>query len=330
MTASLHPRRRSILAALPALAALAGGAIAQSAAWPGRPVRIIVPFAAGGTVDIVSRLLAERLGASLGQPFIVENKPGAGGNLGTELVVRAPGDGYTLLISGSPSIAVNPHLYKGLAYDPITDLAHVALIATAPNLLVVHPALPVRSVAELVALARAKPDTLSFSSAGNGTSGHLAGELFKRQAQIEVQHAPFKGQADAITGVIRGDVAFAFVTLAGTLQQVQAGRLRAIAISSKTRSALAPEVPTVAQSGFPNFEALAWYSMEAPRTTPPEVVSHLVREVDKAMKEPAMREKLNALGAEPSFLAGPALLDFIRQDSARWGQVIRDANVTTN
>jgi tripartite-type tricarboxylate transporter receptor subunit TctC len=325
-TSVLRLNRRAVLAAL---AALAGGASAQ-AAWPSRPVKVIVPFAAGGTVDIVSRLLGDRLGALLGQPFVIENKPGAGSNLGTELAVRAPADGYTLLISGSPSIVVNPHLYKGLPYDPLTDLAHVALIATAPNLLVVNPALQVGTVPELVALAKAKPNTLSFSSAGNGTSGHLAGELFKRQAQIDVWHAPFKGQADAITGVIRGDVAFAFVTLAGTLQQVQAGRLRAIAISSKNRSALASEVPTVAQSGFPDFEALAWYSMAAPKATPPEIVARLVREVDKVMKEPAMLEKLTTLGAEPNFLAGPAFMDFMRNDSARWGKVIRDANVTTN
>jgi tripartite-type tricarboxylate transporter receptor subunit TctC len=325
-TSVLRLNRRAVLAAL---AALAGGASAQ-AAWPSRPVKVIVPFAAGGTVDIVSRLLGDRLGALLGQPFVIENKPGAGSNLGTELAVRAPADGYTLLISGSPSIVVNPHLYKGLPYDPLTDLAHVALIATAPNLLVVNPALQVGTVPELVALAKAKPNTLSFSSAGNGTSGHLAGELFKRQAQIDVLHAPFKGQADAITGVIRGDVAFAFVTLAGTLQQVQAGRLRAIAISSKNRSALASEVPTVAQSGFPDFEALAWYSMAAPKATPPEIVARLVREVDKVMKEPAMLEKLTTLGAEPNFLAGPAFMDFMRNDSARWGKVIRDANVTTN
>jgi tripartite-type tricarboxylate transporter receptor subunit TctC len=325
-TSVLRMNRRAVLAAM---AALAGGASAQSA-WPSRPVKVIVPFAAGGTVDIVSRLLGDRLGALLGQPFVIENKPGAGSNLGTELAVRAPADGYTLLVSGSPSIAVNPHLYKGLAYDPLTDLAHVALIATAPNLLVVNPALQVGTVPELVALAKAKPNTLSFSSAGNGTSGHLAGELFKRQAQIGVLHAPFKGQADAITGVIRGDVAFAFVTLAGTLQQVQAGRLRAIAISSRNRSALAPEVPTVAQSGFLDFEALAWYSMAAPKVTPPDIVARLVREVDKVMKEPAMLEKLTTLGAEPSFLAGQAFMDFMRNDSARWGKVIRDANVTTN
>lgn len=308
----------------------ASGASAQATAWPSRPVKIIVPFAAGGTVDIVSRSLAERLGALLGQPFIIENRPGAGGNMGTEVVVRALNDGYTLLLSGSPTIAVNPHLYKNLSYDPIADLTPIALIAVAPNLLVVNPNLPVKTVEDLVALARSKPGQFSFSSAGNGTSGHLAGELFRRQAQIDIQHVPYKGQADAITGVIRGDVAFAFVTVAGTLQQVKAGRLRAIAITSKTRSALAPDVPTVVQSGFTDFEVLAWYSMAAPKGMSPEITSRLTRELDKIMKEPAMLERLQTLGAEPSFLIGPAFVDFQVKDSTKWGRVIRDAGVTAN
>ena len=281
-------------------------------------------------MDIVSRSLAERLGALLGQPFIIDNRPGAGGNMGTEAVVRALNDGYTLLISGSPTIAVNPHLYKNLSYDPIADLTPIALIAVAPNLLVVNSNLPVKTVEDLVALARSKPGQFSFSSAGNGTSGHLAGELFRRQAQIDIQHVPYKGQADAITGVIRGDVAFAFVTVAGTLQQVKAGRLRAIAITSKTRSALAPDVPTVVQSGFIDFDVLAWYSIAAPKGMSPEITSRLTRELDKIMKEPAMLERLQTLGAEPSFLIGPAFVDFQVKDSAKWGRVIREAGVTVN
>ncbi|MCY1166053.1 hypothetical protein D9M73_59720 [compost metagenome] len=320
--------RKAFIAAI--FIGFAGSALAQAGAWPSRPVRVIVPFAPGGTVDIVSRLLADRLGTLLGQPFIVDNKPGAGGNLGTEMVVRAPNDGYTLLISGAPTHSINPHLYKNLSYDPIADMASVALIGTAPNLLIVNPQLPVKSVQELVALARSKPGTISFSSAGNGTSGHLAGELFRRQANVDIQHVPYKGQADAITAVIRGDVAFAFVTVAGTLQQVKAGRLRAIAITSKARSALAPEVPTVVQSGYADFDVLAWYSMSAPKGTSPEIVARLTRELDKIMKEPATLERFTTLGAEPSFLSGQAFVDFMVRDSARWGKVIRDANVTTN
>jgi tripartite-type tricarboxylate transporter receptor subunit TctC len=320
--------RLAILAAL--VLGFTGHAWAQTTTWPSRPVKVIVPFAAGGTVDTLSRYLADRLGVLLGQPVIIDNRPGAGGNMGTEMVVRAPNDGYTLLISGSPTHAVNPHLYKSLAYDPIVDTAAIALIATAPNLLVVNPLLPIKTVEDLVALARSKPNQLSFSSAGNGTSGHLAGELLRRQAQIDIQHAPYKGQADAITGVIRGDVAFAFVTVAGTLQQVKAGRLRAIAITSKERSALAPEVPSVMQSGYGDFEVLGWYSMHAPKGVSPEIIARLAQEVGKVMKEPATLERLQILGAEPSFLAGQPFVDFMVRDSARWGRVIRDAGVTVN
>ena len=329
MKASMQVIFRSALCAL-LLIGVAGRGSAQPADWPSRPVKIIVPFAAGGTVDIVSRYLAERLGALLGQPLIIDNRPGAGGNMGTEMVVRAPADGYTLLMGGSPTHSVNPHLYKSLSYDPITDTTPIALIATAPNLLVVNPALPVKTVEELVALARGKPNQLSFSSAGNGTSGHLAGELFRRQAQVELQHVPYKGQADAITGVIRGDVAFAFVTLAGTLQQVKAGRLRAIGITSKARSVLAPDVPTVAQSGYPDFEVLAWYSMHSAKGVSPDIVGRLTRELDKVMKEPATVERLHTLGAEPAFLTGQAFVDFMVKDSARWAKVVRDAGVTVN
>lgn len=304
-------------------------ALAQTAGWPTRPVRLVVAFAPGGTVDLVTRHLAERLTATLGQPVIVENRPGAGGNLATEAVLRVPADGYTFVVGGSPTHAVNPHLFK-LPYDPIADMTLVALVGTAPNLLVVNPGVSVQSVDELVKLARSKPGQLSYSSAGNGTSGHLAGEMFGRQAGVSFQHVPYKGQADAITGVIRGDVAFAFVTLAGTLQQAQAGRLRPIAITSRARSALAPDIPTVTQSGYPDFEVLAWYSIAGPKGVPPDVVARLTQGVEQAMKAPDTAEKFKVLGAEPTFLAGPALAEFMRRDSARWGKVVRDAGIQPN
>lgn len=314
--------RRAAAVALAGAWALPSGA--QAPAWPSRPVRLVVAFAPGGTVDLVARHLAERLTPALGQPVIVENRPGAGGNLATEAVLRMPPDGYTLVVGGSPTHSVNPHLYK-LAYDPIGDMTIVALLGTAPNLLVVHPGLPVNTVEELVKLARSKQ--LSFSSAGNGTSGHLAGELFGKQAGVSFQHVPYKGQADAITGLIRGDVAFAFVTVAGTLQQAQAGRLRTIAITSRARSPLAPDIPTVAQSGYSDFEVLAWYSVAGPKGLPPEVVTRLTQGFEQAMKAPETAERFRTLGAEPTFLAGPALVDFMRRDSARWGRVVRDAGI---
>ncbi|MBL0419375.1 tripartite tricarboxylate transporter substrate binding protein [Ramlibacter sp. AW1] len=313
-----------------ALALAAGGALAQASAnWPTRPVKLVVAFAPGGTVDVVARHVAERLTPLLGQPVIVENRPGAGGNLATEAVLRSPPDGTQFLVAGSPTHAVNPHLFK-LSYDPIGDMASVALLGTAPNLLVVNPQLNVQSVRDLANLARSKPGELSFSSAGNGTSGHLAGELFRKQAGVEVRHVPYKGQADALLGVMRGDVAFAFVTLAGTLQQVSSGRLKALAITSRARSPLAPDIPTVMESGIPDFEVLAWYSVSAPKGTPPEAVDRLTRALGQVMKDPATLAKFETLGAEPTFLSGASFVEFMKRDSDKWGRVIREAGVQVN
>jgi tripartite-type tricarboxylate transporter receptor subunit TctC len=298
--------------------------------WPAKPVRIVVPFAPGGTVDVLSRLVGERLGAVLGQPFLVENRPGAGGNIGAEAVARAAPDGYTLLISGSPTHAVNPTLYKKLAFDPIRDFTQIALIGASPNLLVVNPATPVQSVQDLVKLAREKPGELGYSTAGPGTSGHLAAELIRSQMKVDVRHVPYKGQADAITGVIRGDVAFSFVTVPATLPQVKAGRLRAIGITSLARSPLAPDVPTVAESGVPDFEVLGWYAMYGPRALPGEVVARLSGELDRLMREPGMADKLVQLGVEPKFMTGPAFAEFSQKELAKWGRVIRASGATAD
>lgn len=319
--------RRSTLAALAAVCVT--GAQAQPSSWPSKPVRLVVAFAPGGTVDLLTRFLAERLTPLLGQAVVVENRPGAGGNLATELVLRAPADGYTFVVGGSPTHAVNPHLLR-LTYDPIADMSAIALLGTAPNLLVINPSLPVNSVADLVALARRQPGKLSFSSSGNGTSGHLAGEMFGKQAAVDIQHVPYKGQADAITGVIRGDVSFAFVTVAGTLQQVRAGRLKAIAITSRARSALAADIPTVAESGYPDFEVLAWYGMTGPKGIPAEVTARLAQALERIMKDPAAAERFQGWGADPTFLSGAAFVDFMVRDSARWGRVIREAGIQPN
>ena len=297
--------------------------------WPTRPVKLVVAFAPGGTIDLVSRHLAERLTPLLGQPVVVENKPGAGGNLATEQVLHMQPDGYSLVVGGSPTHAVNPHLFK-LSYDPIADMTPVALLGTAPNLLVVNPSLPVQTLQDLVKLARSKPGELAFSSAGNGTSGHLAGELFARQAGLTLQHGPYKGQSDAISGVIRGDVALAFVTVAGTLQMAQAGRLKAIAITSKQRSPLAPDIPTAVESGYPEFEVLAWYSVAGPKGLPPQVMSRLTQSIERVMREPQTVEKLRGLGTEATFLAGPPLVEFMKRDSARWGRVVQEAGISRN
>ena len=313
--------------------ALLSAFVVQTAAaqsWPAKPVRIVVPFAPGGTVDVLSRLLAERLGVGLGQPFLVENRPGAGGNIGAEAVARAEADGYTLLLSGSPTHAVNPTLYKKLPYDAVRDFTPIALIAAAPNLLVVNPQRPIQNVQELVKIAREKPGQLDYSTAGPGTSGHLAAELMRSQMQVDVRHVPYKGQADAITAVSRGDPAFSFVTVPATLPHVKAGRLRAIAITSLTRSALAPEVPTVAESGFAGFEVLGWYSMYGPRGLPQEVVARLTGELGRIMHDPAILEKIVHLGAEAKFLTGQAFVDFSQSEMTKWGNVIRASGASAN
>jgi tripartite-type tricarboxylate transporter receptor subunit TctC len=298
--------------------------------WPAKPVRIVVPFAPGGTVDVLSRLLGERLAATLGQPFLIENRPGAGGNIGAEAVARAAPDGYTLLISGSPTHAVNPTLYKKLAFDPVKDFTRIALIGASPNLLVVNPSAPIHSVRDLLKLAQEKPGELGYSTAGPGTSGHLAAELIRSQAKFDVRHVPYKGQADAITGVIRGDVAFSFVTVPATLPHVKAGRLRAIGITSLARSPLAPDVPTVAESGVPDFEVLGWYAMYGPRGLPGDVVSRLSGELDRLMREPGTPEKLVQLGVEPKFMTGAAFAEFSQRELEKWGRVIRASGATAD
>ncbi len=310
-----------LLSAL-ALALVAGSAFAQ--AWPARPIRVIVASGAGGTNDILARLMGERLGQVLGQPFIFDNRPGAGGHLGSEMAARAPADGHTLLMTGSPTHSAGPHLFKNLAYDPMRDVPPLAMLATAPNLLVVNTASAVKSLQDLVRLAREKPGQLTYSSAGNGTSGHLAAELLKSMAKIDVVHAPFRSGPEAVTGLLSGQVAFMFFTPPATLPLVKAGKLRALGISSLSRSALAPEVPTLAESGYPGFEVVAWYAFCAPRGVPREIASRLAGGIEKILRQPEVKEKIIQLGAEPRFLAGEALLDFANRDAAVAGKLIRE------
>ncbi|MBI2728959.1 MAG: tripartite tricarboxylate transporter substrate binding protein [Polaromonas sp.] len=323
-------RRQTLAVAASATLGTSLNAFSQTGKWPSKPIRVIVPFAPAGAVDLLSRFLGEKLGAELGQTFLIDNRPGAGGNIGTEMVVRAGGDGYTLLIAGSPTHVINPYLYKNLSYNPVKDLSQVALIASAPNLLVVNPGLGLGSVEDLVKLARSKPGQISFSSAGNGTSGHLAGELLRSQARIDVMHVPYKGQADAITAVIRGEVAFAFVAIPGTLALVKDGRIKAIAVTSAARSALVPELPTVTQAGYRDFEVLAWYCMSAPAGVPAPIVAKLASEIDKLLQQPATKDKLMSLGMEPNFKKGPDFISYMAKESAKWGKVIKDANIVAS
>jgi tripartite-type tricarboxylate transporter receptor subunit TctC len=231
-------------------------------------------------------------------------------------------------MSGSPTHSVGPHLFKRLAYEPMRDVPPVAMVAVSPNLLVVNSALPVKSLADLVALARAKPGEVTYSSAGNGTSGHLAAELLRNMANVDMRHVPYKSGPEAVTGVLAGDVTFIFFTVPSVLPQIEAGKLRALAITSAARSDLVPNVPTVAELGFPGFEALAWYALFAPRETPQPVVARLSAEIEKIVALPDVRDKLIQLGAEPRYMNPEQVTSFVAVESPKWGQLIRDSGVT--
>jgi len=296
---------------------------AQAQGWPSRPVRVVVAFGAGGTADIVARLIADRLSPVLGQPVVVENRPGAGGNVGASAVAHSDPDGYTLLMSGSPTHSVGPHLFKNLNYDPMRDVPPVAMIASAPNLLVVNAALPVKSLDDLVKLARENPGQLTYSSAGIGTSGHLAAEMLKQAAGVDMRHVPYKSGPEAVTGVISGDVSFVFFTVPSVLPQVESGKLRALAITSVARSAVAPNVPTVAELGYPGFEALAWFALFAPRGTPQPIVDKLDAEIGKILQQPDIRKKMVELGMEAHFLNARQLTDYVSVESPKWGKLLQ-------
>jgi tripartite-type tricarboxylate transporter receptor subunit TctC len=304
--------------------------LAGAQGWPTKPVHILVSSGAGGTADILARMIGERLAPMLGQPVIVENRPGAGGHLGAGLVARAQPDGYTLLMSGSPTHSVGPHLFKRLTYEPMRDVPPVAMVAVAPNLLVTKSSLPVRSLADLVALAREKPGQLTYSSAGNGTSGHLAAELLKSTARLDMRHVPYKSGPEAVTGVLSGDVDFIFFTVPAVLPQVEAGKLRALAITSAARSALVPDVPTVTEAGFPGFEVLGWYALFAPRETPKPVVTKLGADIEKIVASPDVRDKMLQLGAEPRYMGPEQVTAFVAVESPKWGHLIRESGVSAD
>jgi tripartite-type tricarboxylate transporter receptor subunit TctC len=304
--------------------------VAGAESWPSKPIHIIVSSGAGGTADILARMIGEKLVPALGQPVIIENRPGAGGHLGAGVVARAQPDGYTLLMSGSPTHSVGPHLFKRLSYDPMRDVPPVAMVAVAPNLLVTRSSFSAKSLAELVALAREKPGQLTYSSAGNGTSGHLAAELLKHMARIDMRHVPYKSGPEAVTGVLSGDVDFIFFTVPSVLPQVEAGKLRALAITSAARSQLVPDVPTVAEAGYPGFEALGWYALFAPRDIPQPVVAKLSGEIEKIVRLPEIHDKMVQLGAEPRYMGPEELTGFVAVESPKWGQLIRESGATAD
>ena len=297
-----------------------------AAGWPTRPVRIIVPFTPGGSTDILARAIAQKLQEVWGQPFIVENRPGAGGSIGATEVARAAPDGHTLLMGHIGTLAVNPTLYPNLSYDPRTSFAPVALVAHVPNVLVVNPAVPAKSVQELIALAKARPGSLRYASGGNGSAAHIAMEYFKLRAQIDIGHVPYKGTSPAVTDVMGGHVEVMMTGVPAVLQQVKAGRLRALAVSGLQPVESLPELPTIA-SVIPDFEAIQWYGIVAPARTPAPVIAMLNEEINKALATPALKARLEAEGAAAAPMSPDAFGTMIAREIARWKPVIEQAHM---
>ena len=315
------------LRGLAALLLIWSSACACAADYPTRAIHLIVPFAPGGGNDTVARLVSDGVTAELGQPVVVENRPGAGGVVGAEAVARAPADGYTLFLGGVGSHAINPNLHAHLSYDPIRDFAPITLVASAPLVLVVHPSVPAKSVRELVALAKAQPGHLNYASNGNGSSSHLAAVMFDSMTGADMVHVPYKGLSPALTDLLSGQVQLMFSSVVAILPHVKAGKLRALAVSSPARMALLPDLPTIAESGVPGYESSSWYGILAPAGTPPEVVKRLNAALVKVIAQPAFRDALAREGAEPVGNSPEAFGAFIKAEKERLGDVIRQAKL---
>jgi len=310
-----------------ALAVLAVPAPAHAQAYPAKPVRMIVAYPPGGGTDIVGRMVAQKLGESLGQSVVVENRGGASGNIGTELAAHAAPDGYTILMGNVAPNAINVSLFKNLPFDPVADFAPVSLIASTPNILVVHPSTPVRTVGGLIALAKAKPGTLNFASAGVGSSSHLAGELFRILAGADIVHVPYTGAGPAMVDVLSGQVQLYFATMPAAMPHVKSGKLVAVAVTSTRRSRALPDLATIAESGVPGYEASTWYGALAPAHTPPAVIARLHAEIVKILADAAMRDRLADQGFEPVGSSPGEFGAYIKSEIAKWGKTIRDAGI---
>ena len=309
-----------------ALACASVGSSAHAQGYPERPIRIIVPFAPGGTVDIVARIAGARLADIAHATVLIDNKGGAGGVIGTEYVAQAPGDGYTLLVH-SASITYDPSLHDRLPYDTVKDLAPVAMIGSTPNLLVVNPSSPARSAADLIALARRKPDAITYATGGYGSSSHLAVALFGNLSGAKFNHVPYKGAGPALADVVSGHIDFTVATMPGAIGQVRGNALRALGISSLTRSPELPDLPTIAESGLPGYEYVAWFGVFAPGTTPPALVARLNSLFQQALRAPETRDKLRRQGVDPEFISPAQFRDKMTSEIARWHDVIEKAGI---
>jgi len=317
---------RMPIAALALVAAT--GAFAQGASsFPTRPVTVVVGFAPGGGTDIAARIIAKQLTVELGQQVLVENRAGAGGNIATGAVARATPDGYLISLATISSLTVQPHLNSKLPYDPRRDLAPLTMGVVFANVLVVHPSVPATTVAEFIALAQAKPGTIGYGTSGIGTTGHLAGELFRMMAKAPIVHVPYKGGGPAMTDLLGGQIPSSFASAPSALPHVKAGKIRALATTGAARSSFLPDVPTIAESGFPGYEATNWYAFVAPGKTPKDVVAELNRQLVKVLSTPSVREQLLSNGMEPQPSTPEELARYMEREYETWGRVVKEAGI---
>jgi tripartite-type tricarboxylate transporter receptor subunit TctC len=304
-----------------ALGLAADGAQAQT--YPSKPIRMVVPFTPGGTTDILARTVGQKMGEAWGQLVVVDNRPGAGGNIGSELVAKAPPDGYTLLMGTISTHAINASLYRRLPFDPTRDFAPVSRVGTLPNILIVHPSVPVKSVKELIELARSKPGELNFASSGVGTSLHLSGALFNSMAGVNLVHVPYKGSSPALADLLGGQVKIMFDNLPSALPHVKAGKLKPLAVTGTRRASVLPEVPTVIESGLAGFEVTSWFAVFAPAKTPKDIVTKLNGEIVKILNSADVQEKLTQIGVDAAPTTPEELAAFARAETEKWGKVVK-------
>ena len=314
---------KNLLACLLASACMA---VQAQDAWPTRPLRFILPFPPGGGTDILGRLIADRLSASLGQPVVIENRGGAGGNVGAEAAAKAAPDGYSIVLA-APSLAISASLYAKLNYDALKDLAPVSLVATVPNVMITQPQIPAQNLREFIALAIARPSAMNFGSGGSGTSNHLAGELFNIIAGVKLVHVPFKGVNLAMNEVLSGRIELVVIGIPAAAPHIKAGKLRALALLAPKRTAALPEVPTIAEAGLPDFELTTWYGVLAPAGTPRPVIARLNAELVKIMHAPDLQERLAGLATDPATGTPEEFGAYLRQEIAKWGEVVRKAGL---
>ncbi|AGW92674.1 MULTISPECIES: Bug family tripartite tricarboxylate transporter substrate binding protein [Cupriavidus] len=325
--------RRRLLAAGVVLATtiigFAGAAHAQGG-YPTKPITMIVPFSAGGTTDILARIVGLQLGKALGQPVVIDNRPGAGGNIGASLAAKAPGDGYTLFMGTIGTHAINQSLYSKLPYDPVKDFAPITRVAMVPNLVVVNPKVPVNNVKELIAYVKANPDKLSYGSSGSGSSMHLSGELFNSMTGLHIQHIPYKGSAPAVNDLLGNQIGLMFDNMPSSYPHVKAGKLRAIAVTSAKRSPALPNVPTVAESGVTGYEATSWFALYATAGTPQPIIDRLNAEVVKILAMPEVKKQMADQGAEPNPEKPAQLAAFMKSETAKWSKVVKASGATVD